>query len=137
MENKNTSKTFNEAISKYLNEEAQKDPMFAERLANPDKSIEECCEFIVFQVRKSNVCGFADEEIYGLAKHYYDEDDLGDIERCQCKVVVNHIVELTEEEKEQARKEAFNREVAAQQEKLKPRKPKMKVKQEENQLFLF
>lgn len=137
MESKNTSKTFNDAISKYLKEEAIKDPMFAERFANPDKSIEECCDFIVSQVRKSNICGFADEEIYGLAKHYYDEDDLGDIERCQCKVVVNHVVELTEEEKETARKVAFEREVSAQQEKLKPRKPKMQVQQEEQQLFLF
>ncbi len=39
--------------------------------------------------------------------HVYDEDDLGEIKASNCRVVVNHAVELTEEEKEQARKDAI------------------------------
>ncbi len=53
------------------------------------------------------VAGLSDDEVYGLAVHYYDEDDLGEIKGTNCTVVVNHAVELTEEEKEQARKDAL------------------------------
>lgn len=54
------------------------------------------------------VAGLSDDEVFGLAVHYYDEDDLGEIKASNCKVVVNHTVELTEEEKEQARKDALS-----------------------------
>lgn len=42
-------------------------------------------------------------------KHYYDEADIEVGEPIDCKVVVNHHVELTEEEKAEARKEAIKR----------------------------
>ena len=66
--------------------------------AKDNKNIDECCNFIMQQVQKSGCNGFADEEIYGMAVHYYDEDDIKDIEPVRCTVVVNHTVELTEEE---------------------------------------
>lgn len=42
-------------------------------------------------------------------KHYWDEDDIEIGNPINCDVVVNHTVILTEEEKEQARKEAIER----------------------------
>lgn len=41
--------------------------------------------------------------------HYYDEDDIKVGEKINAHVVVNHVVELTEEEKEQARKNAIQK----------------------------
>ena len=40
-------------------------------------------------------------------KHYYDEDDIEVGKAISCQVAVNHIVELTEEEKAEARQEAI------------------------------
>ena len=40
-------------------------------------------------------------------KHYYDEDDIEIGKPLQCQVSVNHIVELTEEEKADARQNAI------------------------------
>ena len=39
--------------------------------------------------------------------HYYDEDDIGVGKAVSCQVAVNHVVELTEEEKAEARQEAI------------------------------
>jgi len=39
--------------------------------------------------------------------HYYDEDDIEVGKAISCQVAVNHIVELTEEEKAEARQEAI------------------------------
>ena len=40
-------------------------------------------------------------------KHYYDEDEIEVGKEITCRVAVNHIVELTEEEKAEARQEAI------------------------------
>ena len=39
--------------------------------------------------------------------HYYDEDEIEVGKAITCRVAVNHIVELTEEEKAEARQEAI------------------------------
>lgn len=57
---------------------------FAPRYANPKKNIDDCCTFIINQVRQSGCNGFADEEIYSMALHYYDEDiDIGKPVSCK------------------------------------------------------
>ena len=42
-----------------------------------------------------------------MAVHYYDEDDIGVGKVVSCQVAVNHIVERTAEEKDEARQEAI------------------------------
>ncbi len=42
-------------------------------------------------------------------KHYFEENEIEVGNPINCKVVVNHTVELTEEEKEQARQDAIER----------------------------
>ena len=42
-----------------------------------------------------------------MAIHYYEEKEIEVGNPINCKVVVNHTVELTEEEKEEARQEAI------------------------------
>lgn len=106
MSNK-VSQSFKDTIKAYLDQRAQSDPLFATSYQKEGKNIDECCNYIIQEVQKMKVNGLSDDEVFGLAIHYYDEDDLGTIKASHCKVVVNHTVELTEEEKEQARKDAL------------------------------
>ncbi len=107
-ENKGT-RAFNETIKAYLEERAENDALFAVKFANPSKSVEDCVTYIINQVQKSGCNGFEDAEIYGMAVHYWEENEIEVGKPINCKVVVNHTVELTEEEKEQARQDAINR----------------------------
>ena len=98
---------FTRAIAEYLNQRAATDPLFAPNLMKPGKSIEECVTYVLNQVQKSGCNGFEDDEIYSMAVHYYDEDEIEVGKAVNCRVAVNHVVELTEEEKAEARKEAI------------------------------
>ena len=101
------TRAFQDTIAQYLMGRAENDPILAIKLANPSKTMEQCCQYIISKVKKSGCCGFSDEEIYGWAMHFWDEQEVEVGEPINCKVVVNHVVELTEEEKAQARKEAI------------------------------
>ena len=103
----NGTDQFTRTIAEYLNQRAMTDPLFAPNLMKPNKNIEECITYILSEVQKSGCNGFDDDEIYSMAIHYYDEDDLEVGNSITCNVVVNHVVELTEEEKAEARQEAI------------------------------
>ncbi len=105
-ENKGT-RAFNDTIKAYLEERAENDALFAVKFANPSKSADDCVTYILNQVQKSGCNGFTDAEVYGMAIHYYEEKEIEVGNPINCKVVVNHTVELTEEEKEEARQEAI------------------------------
>lgn len=70
---------FENAIKEYLDARAKEDVKFAEKYSNEKKSIEECCRFILVEMRKkskSGMYGATDAEVFGLAVHYYDEEDI-------------------------------------------------------------
>ena len=100
---------FQTEIQSYLEQRAEYDDLFARSYRNPLKNFEDCITYILNEVQKSGCNGFADDEIFGMAVHYYDEADIEIGKPIDCKVVVNHTVELTEEEKAEARKEAIKR----------------------------
>ena len=100
---------FQTAIQSYLDQRAEYDELFARSYRNPLKNIEDCITYILNYVQKSGCNGFDDDEIFGQAVHYYDEADIEVGKPIDCKVIVNHHVELTEEEKTEARKEAIKR----------------------------
>ena len=100
---------FQKEIQSYLEQRAEYDELFARSYRNPLKNIEDCVTYILNYVQKSGCAGFSDDEIFGMAVHYYDEADIEVGKPIDCKVVVNHAVELTEEEKAEARKEAIKR----------------------------
>ena len=84
---------FKQTIETYLREFAERDEQFAAAFAKPTKSIDRCVAYILQEVKKSGQQGFADEEIYGLAVHYYDEDDIDESklkDEPSARVVVNH-----------------------------------------------
>lgn len=98
---------FKKIISDHLQVVASNDELFAKNLAKENKSIDECVQYIFQQVQESGANGFADDEIFGMAIHYYDEDTIKvDGERTP-KVIVNHHVEITEEEKAEAKAKAI------------------------------
>ena len=76
---------FKLTIQNYLDARAREDELFAPRYANPKKNIDDCCTFIINQVRQSGCNGFADEEIYSMAFHYYDEEDIDIGKPVSCK----------------------------------------------------
>ena len=98
---------FKQTIQTYLEQRAESDTLFAPRYHNPRKSIDDCITYILNEVRRSGCNGFADDEIYSMALHYYDEEDIDIGKPINCKVVVNHTIELTEEEKQQAHEQAL------------------------------
>ena len=71
-----TQDIFQVVIRAYLDARAKADPLFAEAMKKPNKSIEGCANYIYNQVRKANRIGWDDAEIFGMAVHYYDEDDI-------------------------------------------------------------
>lgn len=129
---------FKRTIQTYLVKRAASDELFAEKYANPDKTVDDCVTYILNTVQKSGCNGFADEEIFGMATHYYDETNIEIGKPMNCQVSVNHVVELTEEEKEQARKDAIQKAQNEAYNKLKQPKKKTTVKQTEvNQQLSF
>lgn len=124
---------FKKAICDYLRNRAEKEPDFKAKLKNPEKNIDECLNYIIGEVQKTGRNGFADEEIYSLAVHYYDEpnDKLKKYGKNNCKVIVNQKIELSEEEKEKAKKEAYERYVTDQKRELEEKERKEKERQKE------
>ena len=85
------------------------DALFAKKYRNPAKNMDECVTHILNHVQKSGCNGFTNGEIFGQAIHYYEENEIEVGKPMNCQVVVNHVVELTEEEKAEARQNAVRR----------------------------
>ena len=126
---------FTRTIAEYLNQRAMADPLFAPNLMKPNKNIEECITYILNEVQKSGCNGFDDddellraqlEKIFSMAVHYYDEDDIEVGKAVSCQVAVNHVVELTEEEKAKARQEAIKQYQREELAKLQSRNARVK-----------
>lgn len=122
-----TTDHFKTVIEVYLTQRAEYDELFAMSFNNPNKNIDDCITYILNSVQRSGYNGFTDDEVFSMAIHYYDEADIEIGKPTDCKVVVNHTVELTEEEKQQARKDAIkrieNETYAKMTQKKKPTKP--------------
>ena len=67
---------FKETIKKYLDGRAQADELFAVSYAKENKNLDDCITFILNQVKASGCCGMTDDEVWSLAVHYYDEDNI-------------------------------------------------------------
>ena len=95
-----TTDHFKRTIQMYLEQRAAEDALFAKNYRNPAKNIDDCVTYILNYVQKSGCNGFTDGEIYGQAVHYYDENEIEVGKPIQCQIAVNHVVELTAEEKD-------------------------------------
>lgn len=102
-----TSNAFKETIKTYLDKCAAEDELFAETYKKENKSLDECCNYIMQCAKEGGAQGYTDPEVFGWAVHYYDEDDIKNIKPISGKVIVNHAVELTEEDKALAKQKAI------------------------------
>ena len=118
---------FKQTIKAYLDERAKNDELFAMSYAKENKNMDDCVTFILNQVKSSKCMGLTDEEVYSLAVHFFDEDDIEIGNSIACNVIVNHTVELTEEEKAKARQEALKEYQAEQLRKMQKRTNKPKT----------
>lgn len=60
-----------------MEERAKNDPLFASVYAKPNKNINECFDYILSEAKKrGNAVCMSDDEVFSLAVHYYDEDDI-------------------------------------------------------------
>lgn len=99
-----------DAIKGYLDAKAKDDALFAEMYKKPNKNMNGCWAYIVGVAKKrgNSVC-MTDDEVYGLAVHYYCEDDLkvNPIpEGMECRMSTSENVRLSDADKAKLRAEA-------------------------------
>lgn len=146
--------TLKESIKTYLDARAQEDEQFARSYAKEGKTLDQCVAYIWQEVRKmataNNRCvAVPEDEVYGLAVHYYDEDNIKFDDRAMPHMKVDgenvrmdafekevNDYELTEEEKQEARQLAIEREVERLQ-KASRKAKKAPKPEEDNSLTLF
>jgi hypothetical protein len=134
-----STEIFKKTIQNYLEQRAANDELFAVSFGKPQKNMDDCITYILNTVQKSGCNGFADDEIYSMAVHFYDEDNIEVGKSINCHVTANHVVELTEEEKQQAREDAMQRAINEAYSKIKQPQKKTVANQStvNNQLNLF
>ena len=132
------NKTFKEAIKSYLDERARTDELFAKSYAKENKNLDECCSYIMGEAKKrGNAVCISDNEVFGMAVHYYDEDDIK-VNKLPAGTRATKPVSLTEEDKQRAREEAIKR-LTEEQYVLLKKKPSRGKKEstEVQQMSLF
>lgn len=130
---------FKIVIKKYMDQRAANDELFAVTYVKPGKSIDECCRYILGEANKrGNAVFMSDEEVYGLAVHYYDEENIK-IKKVSSGYSVSATakVKLTEEDKNTAREAAIKRLTEEQYQSLKKKPSKKKVDESVQQMSLF
>ncbi len=100
---------FKNDIKAYLDQRAETDILFSFQYSKPEKNIDDCIKCILNTVHKSGCNGFADEEIYNMAIDYYEKDNIEVGKGINAHVVINRVVQLTEEEKAEARQQAIQK----------------------------
>ena len=128
---------FKRTMQMFLQQRAEEDALFAKKLSNPAKNIDDCITYILNYVQKSGCNGFTDGEIFGQAIHYYDENEIEVGKPMNCQVAVNHVVELTAEEKAEARQNAVRRYQEEELRKLQNRNKPSAKKETQPQPSLF
>jgi len=123
-----STESFKKTIQDKLQEMADADPLFAVSFQKQGKNIDDCITYILNTVQKSGCHVFTDDEIFGMAAHYYDEDKIEFGKPVNCNVVVNHTVELSEDEIKKAKQAAMDKVISEEKNRLL-KKPKAKPEQ--------
>ena len=97
-----------QVIQSYLEERAKRDPLFATSYAKPNKKIDECYDYIISQAKKrgGRVVCMSDDEVFGLAVHYYDEDDIKVSKQNNYKVSAGNVKKEASTEQPEIKKSA-------------------------------
>jgi len=129
MPEKQATEHMEKVIEAYIQRLASVDPAFKKKVDNPKKNIDDCLTYIINTVKEAKRSGWADAEIFGMAIHYYDEEDVKVGARNNpSSYSVNHVVELTDEEIAEKKKEALDKVLKDEENRLKKKSaPKKKV----------
>lgn len=131
-----TSNPFKETIQTYLEDMASNDLNFREHYLNKEKNINDCLTYILNTVQKSKRKGFTDAEVFGMALHYYEEENVKIGGKIKAQVIVNRKIELSpqqiEEERAKAKEKIYNEERAKLQ---IVRTPKRKSNDKEDKII--
>lgn len=141
-----------DAIKFYLDERARTDELFARSYAKKNKSIDECFAYIMGEALKNSIavasgvegCVMDNDVVYGMAVHYYDEDDIkvnklpSNVRTSASTTTPAKPVKLTEEEEKKACEAAIKR-LTEEQYALLKKKPSRSKKEvtEVQQMSLF
>lgn len=141
-----------EAIQSYLDERAKVDELFAVAYKKKNKNIDECFAYIMGEALKESSpvvpgvegCGMDNDVVYGMAVHYYDEDDIkvnklpSNVRASASTTTPAKPVKLTEEDEKRAHEEAIKR-LTEEQYALLKKKPSRSKKEvtEVQQMSLF
>ena len=124
---------FKQVIQQHLERRASEDNLFAASFAKEGKSIDDCITYILNTVKSSKRMAYTDDEVYSLAVHYYDEENLEVGKMPNCEIVCPQ-VELTEEELKQARRMAMDKAISDERERIM-KKPDPKKAQEREKIM--
>ncbi len=123
------SDNFNETIKAFLETRAQEDELFRIKYEKVNRPIEEITAYILSEVYASGVCGMSDMEVFNLAIHAAEEENIEIKHRnVAAQVVVNHQVELSEEEKAECRRAALRQYQQEQVNRLREREASKRSK---------
>ena len=132
---------FKEIIKNYLDNRAKEDELFRAKYETTTRTIDDVATYIFNEVQKSGCCGISDMEVFSMAVHAIDEPTLEIGKPLQCSVVVNHHIDLTEEEKAEQRAIALKRYQDEELQKIQQRNSRPKVskpqKSQQPELSLF
>lgn len=135
---------FKQSIKSYLDKRAKTDKLFAVVYAKANKNLTECCSYIMGEAKKrGNAVCMSDDEVFGLAVHYYDEDNIKINKlpanvKASASAPVSKPVKLTEEDEKRAREEAIKRLTEEQHALLKKKSTRAKKEViEVQQMSLF
>jgi len=143
MANKETPKgsnEFKEAIKNHLRNLAKQDSLFLKTLKKENKNINDCITYILNHVKSSGAIGFPDSEIYQMAVHYYDEDNIEvGIPISDVHIANNKAIQLTEEEIKAAKNKASEKIIQEEMNRLKakPKEKKEADNKKDSQSTLF
>lgn len=113
------TEAFMDAIKAHLKAYAKQDPLFVNKLKNPKKNFKDCITYIFNQVKASGMIGYAEDEIYQLARHYYDEDDIKVGSPVTAgEVIVNRSIELSPKEIADAKEKAIRELIVEEKKRL-------------------
>ena len=137
----NGTEHFKRTIQMFLEQRAAEDRLFAASYNKPNKSIDECVTYLLnwakSQCNGGNSIGTTGGEVLSQAVHYYDEDNIEIGKPIQCQVMVSHNIELTDEEKAEARRRAVAQYQQAELQKLQNRNKPTAKKENQVQPSLF
>ncbi|MDE6521875.1 MAG: PcfK-like family protein [Muribaculaceae bacterium] len=93
-------------IQMMLQERCIAEPSFAIKMANPSKSIEGAVNYLCSQIQKSGLCMVDNTKVMNILVHYFDENEIEDCGKVNCKIVVSK-PELSEEDKQMLKEQAM------------------------------